>query len=316
MSEQSSEHNAHSHDHGHDHDHSHVPSSPRRLIAATAVTLTVFFAELIGGLVSGSLALLADAGHMLTDAAGLLMALAALFIGRRKANDSATFGHRRAEVFAALANAISVLVIAGFIVWEAVKRFGAGAEINTQQMLIIATVGLIANLIGMWLLSEPAKGSVNIRGAYLHVLVDAAGSVAVIISALLIAATGWTSVDAVVSLIIAALIVPRSLKLARTCVSILMEHTPDDVDITTIRQALESLDGVVDSHDLHVWSLSGSETLLTVHLVTDGHCHGNCDETTLLDRAQTMLATQFGIEHSTIQIEHVDHVQHEFETHC
>ncbi len=300
------------HDHGHGHSHAPATVSPKRLIAVTALTLTIFFAELIGGLVSGSLALLADAGHMLTDAAGLLMALAAIFIGRKQASNAATYGYRRAEVFAALLNAISVLAIGVFIVFEAFRRFGSHTDINTTQMLIIAIIGLIANLIGMWVLADSAKSSVNIRGAYLHILTDAAGSVAVIVSALVISSTGWVAIDAVVSLLIAGLIVPRSIKLAATCVSILMERTPQGVNVQAIEADLLAIDDIDAVHDLHVWSVSGTETLLTAHIVlAEDTPYPDCD---VLDQAQTVLRDKHNIGHSTLQIEPQGHSQHEPET--
>lgn len=303
----------HGHGHGHDHDHSHVPNSPRRLLAVVALTTTIFLAEAIGGWLTGSLALLADAGHMLTDAAGLIMALVALLIGRRAATDNSTYGLRRAEVLAALVNALTVLGIGVVIAYGAVRRMtGEEVEIHTTPMIIVAVVGLVANLIGMMLLAAPAKDSVNIRGAYLHVLVDALGSVAVIISGIVIAATGWNAIDAVVSLLLAGLIVPRSVQLLLRCLGILMERTPAGIDAAEIRAALEAIAGVAAVHDLHVWSVSGTEVLLTAHLVADPAADPGCD---LLDAAQDVLRERFGIDHSTIQIEEPAHAGHEADMH-
>ncbi|MBV7295627.1 cation diffusion facilitator family transporter [Corynebacterium sp. TAE3-ERU12] len=297
------------HDH-HDHQH-HVPDSPRRLIAVVTLTFIIFLAEAIGGVLSGSLALLADAGHMLTDAAGLVMALIALFIGRRKATPESTFGLRRAEVIAALLNAITVLAIGVVIAIGAVRRLSSGtADIHTGTMITVAVVGLVANLIGMMLLAKPAAGSVNVRGAYLHVLVDALGSVAVIISGVVIVFTGWTAIDGIVSIILAGLIIPRSLQLLWRCVGILMERTPEGIDTEEVRSAIAEIDGVDEVHDLHVWSVSGTEILLSAHVAADGNT--DCG---LLDAIQQMLHDRFEIEHSTIQLEEPGHSSHEHELH-
>lgn len=305
------------HHHGHDHGHAHPDPAQlplRRILMVAGITLVVFLAELVGGLVSGSLALLADAGHMLTDSAGLIMAFTALLIGQRTANAQATFGYRRAEVLTALINGISVIAIALFIAWEAVGRFRTGAEIQTTTMIVVAIVGLIANLIAMALLMKPADSSVNIKGAYLHVLIDAASSAAVIVSAVLISVTGWVALDAIVSIAIAVFILPRAWALVRDCLSILLERTPRDVDIDAIRTELENLDGVTAIHDLHVWSLSGTEALLTVHIVV-GKPLKPCAEESVLDSAQEMLREKFGIEHTTIQLEPEEHAAHEFDAH-
>lgn len=324
----------HDHHHGHDHDHHHVPGSPKRLVATICVTMALFLAELMGGIISNSLALLADAGHMLTDAAGLFMALVALILGRRAATEQATYGHRRAEVFAAMLNAVSVLAIAVWIAVEAFGRLGGHAHVKTTEMILIAVAGLVANLIGMWLLREPAQESVNIRGAYLHVIVDAAGSVAVIVSGVIIAATGWMWVDTMVSLAIAALIIPRSVKLLGHCVAILFERTPAGLDTAAVRTDLAALDGVTDVHDLHIWSISGSEVLLTAHLVAEpgithdgdhdhgGHGHDGVGcpaagpDGGLLDAARAMLAERHGITHATLQIESPGHAAHEDHLHA
>ncbi len=288
----------------------------RRLLSVAALTLVVFVAELIGGLVSGSLALLADAGHMVTDSAGLVMAVVAMAVGKRAPDRRATYGYRRAEVITALANGLTVFGIAVFILWGAVARFGSAeqADIQTTQMLVVATIGLITNIVAAVLLAAPSKQSVNVRGAYLHVLVDAAGSVAVIVSALVIATTGWTAVDSVVSIVIALLIVPRAWTLVRECFDVLLERTPHGVDTRAIAEDLRGLLGVADIHDLHVWSLTGSDLLASVHLVlADDVAPG--DEHALLDRAQHLLHDAHGIEHATVQIEKAGHSDHEYPAH-
>lgn len=286
-----------------------------RLLAVAALTLVVFLAELIGGLVSGSLALLADAGHMVTDSAGLLMAVAGLAIARRGADYRATYGYRRVEVLTALINGLTVFIIAAVILWGAIQRFGSPEqhEIQTTSMLVIAVIGLITNVVAAVILASAAKQSVNVRGAYLHVLVDAAGSVAVIVSAIVISFTGWTAVDSVVSIIIALFIVPRAAALVRDCLHVLLEYTPKGVDTEKIIADLKALEGVADVHDLHVWSLNGSDLLASVHVV-----HADAAESdgcSLLDRTQALLHDVHGIEHATVQIEQEGHSAHEYEPH-
>ena len=315
---------SHSHHHSHDHSHSHRghhhpdPSdlTSRRLLSVAALTFVVFLAELIGGLVSGSLALLADAGHMATDSASLVIAVAAMAIGKRGVDRRATYGYRRAEVLTALVNGLTVFVIAAFILWQAISRFNSPEQhdINTGQMLAIAVIGLVTNIIAAVLLANPSKDSVNVRGAYLHVLVDAAGSVAVIISAIVIGATGWTAVDSIVSIAIAVIIIPRAWSLVRECLDVLLERTPKGVNTEAITAELLALPDVVAVHDLHVWSLSGSDLIATVHLVrADGI---SCDrEHQLLDEAQALLHNSHRIEHATVQIEKTEHSGHEYQAH-
>lgn len=306
-----------SHNHGHDHAHPDPKNTPaRRLLAVAGLTLVVFLAELIGGLISGSLALLADAGHMVTDSAGLVMAVAGLAIARRGSDARATYGYRRVEVLTALINGLTVFIIAAFILWGAIRRFGTPeqAEIQTTSMLVIAVIGLVTNIIAAVLLAGAAKESVNVRGAYLHVLVDAAGSVAVIVSAIAISLTGWTAIDSIVSIVIAFFIVPRAAMLVRDCLRIFLEYTPKGIDPEQIEKDLSAIDGVVEVHDLHVWTLNGNDLLASVHLV---RCDTlpNGDEHILLDRAQALLHDVHGIEHATVQIERTGHADHEYPAH-
>lgn len=313
----------HAHDHRHGHTglvHSHVGegTGPRRIGAVIALTAVIFVAELVGALVTGSLALLADAGHMLTDAAGLLLALVSALMARRAATPETTFGHRRTEVLAATVNAASVLAIAGVIAWEAVGRLAPAlshghspAHVDAGPMMAIAAVGLAANIVSALLLRPATDDSVNVRGAYLHVLADAAGSVAVLVSGAIVLATGWTWTDAVVSVAIALMLVPRSWRLLRTCLGILLEHAPDGADPMAIRTTLESVPGVEDVHDLHVWTISGTEILVTAHLVCASP--GGCGP---LDAAQAALEREHGVTHATLQIEHPGHRGHEGAVHA
>lgn len=292
---------SHSHDHG---------SAPLRALGvAAAITGTVFAAELVGGLVSGSLALLSDAMHMLSDAAGLLIALVAAWVGRRGASRSATFGHRRVEVLAALVNAVAVTGVVVWIVVQALGRVGGQHDIDTATMLGIAVLGLVANAVSAWVLSRHGGHDLNVRGALLHVLADMAASVAVIVAGLVIRFTGWTPADTIASLAIVAFVLPRSMSLLWRAVEVLLERVPRGVDTAEVAAALARIEGVREVHDLHVWSTDGVTPLATVHLVVEESCV-EPDGCGILDEAQAALR-ELDIEHSTIQLEHPGHLQHE-----
>lgn len=293
----------HGHDHG-GHDHSGGDAPLWALGSALAITGVVFLAELAGGWLSGSMALMADAMHMLSDATGLIIAFVAVAVGRRPASQYATFGYRRVEVLAAAVNAVTVALISVWIVAKAVQRIGRPEEVGTRAMIIIAVVGLVANAASAALLHSQRKESVNIEGAFLHVLVDLLGSVAVIIAGIVIAVTGFTGADVVASLIIAGLVLPRAWGLLKTSLSVLLERVPAGVDPAEVEDELKELDGVEAIHDLHLWSAAGTDVLCTVHLITTSD-HGQ-----LLDRAQKRLRG-LGIEHATIQIEAPGHFKHE-----
>lgn len=299
---------SHGHGHGHGHSHSHdhnVSDAPLwALGTALAITGVVFFAELIGGWLSGSMALMADAMHMLSDATGLIIALVAVAVGRKPVSRYATFGYRRAEVLAAAFNAVMVAAISVWIVVEAVQRIGSPEEVQTRAMIIVAVVGLIANVVSALVLQSQREHSVNIEGAFLHVMVDLLGSVAVIAAGVVIAVTGFTGADVVASLIIAGLVLPRAWGLLKASISVLLERVPAGIDPVNVGNALVALDGVDAIHDLHLWSAGGRDVLCTVHLIT------RADHGQLLDRAQGRLR-ELGIEHATIQIEGPGHFEHE-----
>lgn len=288
----------------HDHDHSSTPL--RALLAALSITGIVFFAELIGGWLAGSMALMADAMHMLSDAAGLIIAVIAVLVGRRQASAQATYGYRRVEVLAALANAVMVLAISVWIVVEAVRRLQSPAEVQGEAMLLIAVIGLVANALSAWVLHRHRESSINVEGAFLHVLVDLLGSVAVIVAGIVVLTTGFVAADVIASLLIAAMVLPRAWQLMRLSASVLLEQVPAGFDASVIEPALRQVEGVADIHDLHLWSLDGVNVLTTVHIVRDG----TVDTGPLLDAAQQALR-EHGIEHSTIQIEHPEHESHE-----
>ena len=292
------------HDHAH-HDHAH--GAPRRALAvALAITGTVFVAEVVGGWLSGSMALIADAMHMLSDAAGLIISLIAIIVGQRAASATATYGYRRVEVLAALINAVAVLSISVWIVVAAVRRLSDPQPVETTSMMVIAVVGLVANAASAWVLSRHREGSINVQGAYLHVLVDMLGSVAVLVAGAVIALTGFTGADVVASLLIAALVLPQAWRLMVGSARVMLEHVPAGFDADEVERALRRVEGVSGTHDLHLWSLDGVSVLATVHVVAAP----GVDRDQLLDRVQETLA-QLGVEHATVQIEPPEHIGHE-----
>jgi len=300
--------------------HGHAPAggirdaSNRRLLA-TALTLTasVMVVQIVGAILSGSLALLADAAHMFTDAAALVVALIATAIASRPADDRRTFGYQRAEVLGALANGVILIVLCAWVGIEAVQRLLAPAEAEVQGglMLVVAAVGMVANAISMWLLGRAQKRSINVRGAYLEVLGDLVGSIAVIIAAIVIVTTGFTQADAIASLLIAVLIVPRAIGLLREVVVVLTESAPVDVHVAEIRQHLRDTDGVVDVHDVHVWQLTRGAPVFSAHVIVDDAALTDGRAARILESLQGCLADHFDVEHSTFQLEPAGHVEHD-----
>ncbi|MCR2793068.1 cation diffusion facilitator family transporter [Microbacterium sp. zg.Y625] len=298
--------------------HDHAPArgirgaDNRRLLALSlTITSVVLVVQVVGALLSGSLALLADAGHMFTDAAALVIALVASTVAARPADDRATFGYQRAEVFGALANAVILLVLAGWIVVEAVGRLArpGPAEVAGGLMLAVAVLGLVANSVALWLLGAAQKRSINMRGAYLEVLGDLLGSAAVIVAAVVILLTGWTQADAVVSLLIAAMIVPRAVSLLREVASVLGETAPQGTQVAQIRRHIVATPGVVDVHDVHVWQLTRGAPVFTAHVVVDAACLADGRATGILTDLQTCLADHFDVAHSTFQLEPAGHIE-------
>ncbi|KTS07118.1 cation diffusion facilitator family transporter [Microbacterium testaceum] len=300
--------------------HDHAPAggirdaSNRRLLA-TALTLTasVMVVQIVGAILSGSLALLADAAHMFTDAAALVVALVATAIASRPADDRRTFGYQRAEVLGALANGVILIVLCAWVGIEAVQRLLAPAEAEVEGglMLVVAAVGMVANAISMWLLGRAQKRSINVRGAYLEVLGDLVGSIAVIIAAIVIVTTGFTQADAIASLLIAVLIVPRALGLLREVVVVLTESAPVDVQVAEIRQHLRDTDGVVDVHDVHVWQLTRGAPVFSAHVIVEDAALTDGRAARILESLQGCLADHFDVEHSTFQLEPAGHVEHD-----
>ena len=303
--------------------HDHAPvrgirgAGNRRLLAVSlTITSVVLVVQVVGALLSGSLALLADAGHMFTDAAALVIALVASTVAARPADDRATFGYQRAEVFGALVNAVILIVLAGWIVVEAVGRLAqaGSAEVAGWPMLAVAVLGLAANAVALWLLGAAQKRSINMRGAYLEVLGDLLGSAAVIVAAVVILLTGWTQADAVVSLLIAAMIVPRAITLLREVASVLGESAPQGMQVDRIRRHILATPGVVDVHDVHVWQLTRGAPVFTAHVIVEDACLSDGRASGILTALQGCLAEHFDVAHSTFQLERAGHIEHDAHT--
>jgi len=261
-------------------------------------------AEAVGGLLTGSLALVSDAGHMLTDAAGLGMALAAIHLASRAGRlPGHSFGLYRLEILAALANAVLLVGVGISVVVEAVRRLGEPAEVAAVPALVVAVAGLAANLVAFWLLRPGAAESINVEGAYLEVLADLAGSVVVIVSAAVVAATGFTWVDAVAGGLLGVWILPRTFSLGRRALRVLLQAAPPEIPLEQLTADLSALPGVVDVHDVHVWTLTSDMEVATAHVMvapgTDTHA--------VLDQARVLLRDRYGIAHATVQVEPEDH---------
>ncbi|MET9009326.1 cation diffusion facilitator family transporter [Streptomyces olivaceoviridis] len=304
------------HDHGHA--HSHAPATGTataayrgRLRIALGITLMVMVVEIVGGLVADSLALIADAAHMATDAVGLGMALLAVHFANRPASTNRTYGYARAEILAALANCLLLLGVGGYVLYEAVQRFMEPAQTRGGLMVVFGLIGLVANSVSLMLLMRGQKESLNVRGAFLEVAADALGSVAVLISAAVILATGWQAADPVASLVIGLMIVPRTLKLLRETLDVLLEAAPKGVDMADVRTHILALDGVEDVHDLHAWTITSGMPVLSAHVVVSSEVLNAIGHEKILHELQGCLGDHFDVEHCTFQLEPGGHAEHE-----
>jgi cobalt-zinc-cadmium efflux system protein len=290
---------------GHDHNHSHgnLRAGARhfgRLQLCLALIVAFLVVQVVVGLATGSLAVLSDAGHMATDAFGLAMAVAAIAAANR-ANTAThrTFGLYRLEILAALANAVLLLGVAGYVLIEAARRLDDPPSVDTTPVLIVGVLGLAVNVVAFALLRDGARESLNVRGAYLEVVADLLGSVGVVVAAVVMAISGWHWVDPVIGAAIGLFIVPRAWRLGRESLRVLVQAAPDGVDLDQIRGALGSIPLVTDVHDLHVWTLTSGMPVLTAHVEVQEVEHTQ----TVLARAQTLLAERFDIDHATLQVE-------------
>lgn len=291
----------------------HAAATRGRLAAVLVVTLTVLVAEFVGALLTGSLALLADAGHMLTDAAGVAIALTAATLALRPATGRRTFGNHRFEVLAATLNAVLLFAVGGYVLVEALRRFDDPPAVPSLALLLFGLAGLAGNLLSLRILWPVRRSGLNVRGAFLEVLGDALGSAAVVLAAVVIALTDWQQADIVASLAIAALILPRTWRLFWESVDVLLEAAPRDLDLSDVRRHILGLDGVLGVHDVHAWLITSGMPAVSAHVVVDeveGASHGR-----LLDRLCDCLRIDFGIEHSTFQLEPATHRGHEHAAH-
>jgi cobalt-zinc-cadmium efflux system protein len=302
------------------HGHSHAPVTAaggqrRRLALVLGLTVTVLVAEVIGAVLSGSLALLADAGHMATDALGIALALGAVTLAQRPARGRRTFGWQRVEILAAVANGLLLIAVAVYVLVEAVRRIGDPPEIDSGLMLAIAAVGLLVNLVSLGVLHRGRRESLNVRGAYLEVLADALGSVAVIVAAVVILATGWTLADTVASVAIGFLVLPRAWHLLREALDVLLEAAPRGVDMADVRTHILEVDGVLDVHDLHAWTITSGLPVLSAHVVVTEEALAAGHGGRVLDALCECLGEHFDVEHCTFQIEGEAHAGHEAPVH-
>jgi cobalt-zinc-cadmium efflux system protein len=284
----------------HDHDH-HARSARniRRLAVVLVMTSLYMLAEVAGGLLTGSLALLADAGHMLTDVGGLGLALLAIKFAARPATPEKTYGYYRIEILAALANAVMLVGISIYILYEAYQRFRNPPEVQSQAMLAVAVVGLVVNLVGVWILKTGSRESLNMKGAYFEVLSDLLTSVGVIVAGVIMWTTGWYLADPILSAGIGLFIFPRTWNLLKEAVGVLLEGTPSDVNVAALREAMTKVVGVDGVHDLHVWSLTSAVNAMSAHVVVrDGARHDD-----VLEAVRASITKAFKISHVTLQLE-------------
>ncbi|MEC0269255.1 cation diffusion facilitator family transporter [Paenibacillus anseongense] len=301
------EHSQHDHNHGHGFGHSHAPNNKKGLAIALILTSGIMFVEFFGGLLTNSLALLSDSGHMLSDAVSLALSLVAMWFANRPASPRKSFGYYRFEILAALFNGLALFIIAAFIIKEAIARFFDPPTVSSGSMILIALVGLLANLLSVWALMRQSdvKDNINVRSAYLHVIGDALGSVGAILAGLLMLFFDWYIADPIISVIVSVLILKSAWGVIRTAIHILMEGTPVTIDIDLVKKTLESIDGVINVHDMHVWTITSGLDSLSCHiLIVDSK-----DSQIILQSAIHEIEKKFKIQHTTFQIETAN-IQH------
>ncbi|EOG8709252.1 TPA: cation diffusion facilitator family transporter [Bacillus cereus] len=284
---------------GHSHNHGNS-NNKKALLLAFLLTTSFMIAEVIGGFVTNSLALLSDAGHMLSDAVSLALSLLAFKLGEKTATAAKTYGYKRIEMLAALCNGVVLIVISVYIFIEAIRRFKEPVEIASNGMLIIAVLGMLINILSAWILMRggDVKGNLNLRSAFLHVLGDLLGSVGAIIAALLIKFFGWTAADAIASILVSILVIISGWRVTRDTVHILMEGAPQHINVEEVKSTLLNIPVVKEVHDLHIWSVTSDFQVLTCHLIIKGN-----ETQSVLKEATDVLKEKFHVEHVTIQVE-------------
>ncbi|MGB0435843.1 MAG: cation diffusion facilitator family transporter [Mycobacterium sp.] len=282
------------------HNHGSADTRVSRMLIAAGILSVFFVVELTTALAINSIALLADAGHMLTDLVAMFMGLTAVLMARRgSTSPSRTYGWHRAEVFTAVANAVLLLGVAGFILYEAFQRLGDAPDVPGVPLIVVALAGLLANAVVVLLLRSHAKTSLAVKGAYMEVIADTLGSVGVLVAGIVTVTTGWPYADVVVAVLVALWVLPRAISLARTALRILSETSPSHIDVEELRTALGAVDGVTEVHDLHVWTLVPGKDMVTAHLTS------RRNSALVLDDARTVLTAR-GLDHSTVQVEPPD----------
>ena len=288
--------------------HAHHSSNMRRVIIALVLTGTFMIVEVIGGLLSGSLALLADAGHMLTDTMALALAAVAFKVSKRPADTRLTYGYQRFQILAAFVNGLSLLLIVGWILYEAIQRFITPENVMGPTMLVVASAGLVINIIAFVVLHGGDKENLNIRGAALHVAGDLLGSVAAIVAAVIIIYTGWMQIDPILSVAVAILILKSAWALVKRSAHVLLEGAPEWLDIEVMqRHLVDRIPEVVSIHHVHVWGMTPQDLMLTMHVQIDSEPHNPTD---VIRQVKEQLREEYGIGHSTIEIETVDCADH------
>ena len=292
---------SHNHSHSHSHSHSHAHNANKKALTLSFILIAGFmFIEFIGGILTNSLALLSDAGHMLSDAVALGLSLAALIFGQKAATPQKTYGYKRFEILAALLNGIALVLLSAYILYEAIHRLSSPPQVIGKGMMIISVIGLIINIIVAIILSRgDSKENLNVKSAFMHVLGDLLGSVGAITAAILILLFGWNIADPIASMIVSVLVLYSGWHILKDAVNILMESKPTNVDTDEVIAALKSVDGVVDIHDLHIWMITQEFPSLTVHLLVEK----DVDRDVILEKSIGILIEKTGIRHITIQTE-------------
>jgi cobalt-zinc-cadmium efflux system protein len=295
--------NGNNHEHNHNHAREMRKISKQKLWTAFFIIFSFMIVEIFGGIISNSLALMADAGHMFTDVAALLLAILVARLAEKEPTPTRTYGLLRAEILGAFANGAALVIIVGIIFWQALKRFGGSYEINSQLMIIVALAGLGANIASAMVLYKNRNVTVNMKGAFLHVVADGLGSIAAVISGIVIFFTGWVTIDPIASIVIGILILWSSWGLIKENINILLESTPENIDYNEVKNSLESIEHIKEVNDLHIWTISTGIPSLSAHVQLQCECSDSNHWQLCLKEAQDMLKNKFGIEHSTLQFE-------------
>jgi cobalt-zinc-cadmium efflux system protein len=289
------------HHHHHHHGHGHGPGqAPRQIVRAIIITVIFMVIEFVGGWISNSLALISDAAHMLTDVGALFLSLFAIWLAKRPAPGKMSFGWHRVEILGALLSGLLIWVIAGFLVYEAVLRLQAPPEVQGLTVLVVAAIGLAANLLSMRMLHSSQHENMNVRAAYLHMIADALGSVGAVVAGAVLWLTDWRPIDPIITVLFSGLMLVSSWSLVKEALAVLMESTPSHLDQDQVQRDLESLAGVQEVHDLHIWTVSSGRLALSVHIIAREA------QDVVLSKANDVLKLRYNIVHTTIQIEHPD----------